>query len=74
MPNGKAAAKGVKKMTLTKPTEPLTISALLEQKEDYYYCPECLIHFNSPREWCPFCGVRFKNWQDFTEVFAREAK
>lgn len=46
----------------------------LLQKEDYYYCPECLLHYAAAPTFCPFCGVMFDNLDQCTEVFSREEK
>lgn len=57
---------------LTHLTEPTNIKTDLLKKPDHYECPECLIHFATAPKFCWFCGVRFTNLPDCTEVFARE--
>ena len=57
---------------LTHVTEPTDINTILLKKSDHYECPECLIHFAAAPKFCWFCGVKFTNLADCTEVFARE--
>lgn len=57
---------------LTHLTEPLNVTTTLLQKEDFYYCPECLIHFAVPQKWCWFCGVKYGNYPSLKTVYPRE--
>lgn len=57
---------------MIKTADPTNIKLELQQAPDYYFCPECRIHYATPREFCKLCGAHFINWRDLHAIFSRE--
>lgn len=38
--------------------------ATMKKKNDKYYCTQCMMSYNEPKVYCPFCGEEITNYEE----------